>query len=491
MTYLSSFIRWETIIAAVSLAPRPRENQTAPAALPRLPLRRGIFPLALLVLLLALACTPNLGGENLGWSPLAVHFPPTPGEPARVYAAGPLDRNLNDLAERLGGINLAGDENRVKLRALEDFGSGTPRVAWTFPPLGSGQGLGGVFGPPAVSPELGLVFVGGVNGRLYALYTDNAAAGAGTPAWERTLRADPSRQPLPLVGGPVLAEVSRADPDNPGGGPTPIVIIGSEDGNLYGYRAADGAELDWSPFAAGDKIWSTPAVHNGIAYFGSQDRKVYAFDLREGRQLWQYETGGAVMGKPLVANGLVLIGSFDKNLYALDADDGELEWTFASGSWFWSGPVTDGETLFAPSMDGNLYALDFAAPEPGAVKEARWQHNMESPLVSRPALVPLGLAIASKDGRMRLLSVKPANLESGEVISNLPSLEGAEIKAPLAAGAPAAASLGDNLGNLAVIARHSVFVSGDNGIVQRIAVTEGQDKEALWCFDIRKHQPCS
>ena len=142
-------------------------------------------------------------------------------------------------------------------------------------------------------------------------------------------------------------------------------------------------------------------------------------------------------------------------------------------------------------MDGNLYALDFDAPAPGAVKEARWQHNMESPMVSRPALVPLGLAIAAKDGRMRLLSVQPTNLESGEVISNLPSLERSEIKAPLAAGAPATAGLGGDLGNLSVIERHSVFVSGDNGIVRRIAVTEGQDKEALWCFDIRKHQPCS
>lgn len=491
MTFLSSGIPWPTLPGIVSLAPRPGESQLCPAARLRRSFRRGILPLALLSLLLMLACTPNLGGENRGWSPLAVHFSEAPGDPARIYVAGPLDGNLGDLAGQLGGMNLDGDENRVKIRALEDFGSGIPRVAWTFPPLGSGQGLGGVFGPPAVSPALGLVFVGGVNGKLYGLYTETAAGAAGTPAWERTLRADPSRAPLPLIGGPALAEVPLADPDNPGGGPTPIVIIGSEDGNLYGYRAADGSELDWSPFTAGGKIWSTPTVHNGIAYFGSQNRRVYAVDLRDGRLLWQYETGGAVMGKPLIANGLVIIGSFDKKLYALDADDGEVEWTFEGGNWFWGGPVTDGETIFAPGMDGNLYALDFDAPAPGAVKEARWQHNMESPMVSRPALVPLGLAIAAKDGRMRLLSVQPTNLESGEVISNLPSLERSEIKAPLAAGAPATAGLGGDLGNLSVIERHSVFVSGDNGIVRRIAVTEGQDKEALWCFDIRKHQPCS
>lgn len=485
---------------ALFLTRRPRAQQPTPAVVPadrpRFTLRRGLFPLPALSLLL-LACTPNLGGDNLGWSPLSVHFSANPGEPARIYAAGPLDRDLNELGQRLGGMDLAADENRVKLRALDDFGSGTPRVAWTYPALGSGQGLGGVFGPPAVSPELGMVFVGGVNGKLYALYTGAGADAAaesqnqgGAEVWVRNLRDDPSRDPLPLIGSPSLTQIALADPDNPAGGSVSIVVIGSEDGNLYGYRAIDGSELPWSPFATGGKIWSTPTIYNGIAYFGSHDSSVYAVDLRDGSELWRYPTGGAVVGKPLVANGMVLVGSFDKNLYALDADDGELEWTFSGGNWFWAGPVTDGETIFAPSMDGSLYALDFAAPAPGEAKEALWRHNMESPIVSRPALVPLGLAVAAVDGRMRLLSVQPTNLEAGEVVSNLPGLEGSEIKSPLTAGAPGSAGLAGDVGGLSVIERHSVFVSGDNGVIRRIAVTEGQDKEAIWCYDIRKHQPC-
>ena len=108
---------------------------------------------------------------------------------------------------------------------------------------------------------------------------------------------------------------------------------------------------------------------------------------------------------------------------------------------------------------------------------------MESPLVSTPALVPLGLIVAAVDGKMRLLSTSPSNLVDGEVISNLPTLEEGEIKAPLVAGAPPNPSLGTELDSLSVIRRFSVFVSGDNGIVRRISVTEGQDKEAIWCFD--------
>ena len=397
--------------------------------------------------------------------------------------AAPMAGSLDDLGERLG-LDLGDDEKKVKILALEDFSSGLPSVAWTYPALGSGLGLEGVFGPPAVSSDLDLVFVSAVDGHLYAISRDTGSDATG---WKKAVRDDPSRDPLPLISGPVLAEITLDS-----GGRTPIVLVGSEDGGLYGFNAATGEELDWSPFLTGGKIWSTPAIFNGIAYIGSHDHFIYAFDLRDGRELWRFETGGAVVSTPLVVDGLAIAGSFDKKLYALDADDGGLEWEFEGSNWFWAGAATDGETIFAPSMDGNVYALDISAPPPGEVKESLWRHNMGSPIVSTPTLVPLGLVVAAVDGRMRLLSTNPADLEQGEVISNLPSLEQSGIKAPLAAGtAPVPSGIGPDLSNLSVIQRHSVFVGGDNGIARRIVVTEGQDKESLWCYDATRHEPCN
>ena len=434
------------------------------------------------VLLGGLACTPDLGGDNVGWSPVSVAFSQAPGEPTMIFVASQMDGNLDDL-ENLTSLDLEDDRRKVKLRALEDYGSGSPRVVWTYPPLGNGTGLEGVFGPPVVSADLGLVFVGAVDGHVYAISTET---GQDTGGWKRTVRTDPSQAPQPIVGAPVLAEIFSGE-----GGTFRVLLVVSEDGNLYAFNAANGDELAWSPFRTGDKIWSTPSVQNGVAYFGSHDHYVYAVDIRDGNELWRYQTGGAVVGNPLLFDGKVFVGSFDKNLYALDADDGELEWTFEGRNWFWAGPVSDGETLYAPGMDGFVYALDPGNPAAGELKEALWQHNLETPIVSSPALVPLGLVVGGVDGRMRLLSTSPSNLVDGDVISNLPSLEGGGIKAPLVAGAPEVPSVGQDAAALSVIQRFSVFAGGDNGILRRIAVTEGQDKEAIWCFDSSVHRQCN
>ena len=453
---------------------------------------KGKFPLTRIVALSALAllaiacspteCTPGLGGENVGWAPVSAAFSQAPGDATRVYVVSPMGGDLDDLAV-LVGQDLGDDERQVKVRALEDFGSGSPRVVWTYPPLGSGTGLEGAFGPPAVSEELGLVFVGGVDGRIYAL---DAETGEEARGWQRAVRNDPSLEPQPVIGAPVLTELVRSET-----GPSTILLVVSEDGNLYAFNAGTGEELPWSPFRTGDRIWSTPVVQNGIAFFGSHDHFVYAVDLRDGNELWRYQTGGAVVGNPLLFAGKLFIGSFDRKLYALDADDGELEWAFESRNWFWAEPVTDGETIFAPSMDGFVYALSPQNPPSGEPKEALWRHNMLSPIVSTPALVPLGLVVAAVDGKMRLLSTSPSNLVDGEVISNLPTLEEGDIKAPLIAGAPPNPTLGTELDSLSVIQRYSVFVSGDNGIVRRISVTEGRDKESIWCFDSTIHRQCN
>ena len=436
----------------------------------------------LVVALGTVACTPNLGGDNVGWAPISVTFSETPGEPTRVYVASELSNNLDDLATQTG-LDLGEDERQVKVMALDDFGSGTPRVVWTYPPLGNGAGLLGMFGPPAVSKELGLVYVGAVDGYVHAISIET---GDDRQGWKRAARTDPALDPQPIIGAPVLTQIIRSDT-----GPSTILVAVSEDGNLYAFSAADGEELPWSPFRTGGKIWSTPAIQNSIAYFGSQDHSVYAVDLRDGSELWRYQTGGAIVGNPLLFSGNVFIGSFDRKLYALDADDGELEWEFESGNWFWAGPVTDGETVFAPSMDGYVYAFDPGNPSTGEPKEHLWRHNMESPVVSSPRIVPIGLVVAAVDGRMRLLSTSPSDLENGEVISNLPSLEDGEIKAPLVAGAPAIADTGAEATGLSIIQRYSIFAGGDNGIVRRISVTEGQDKEAIWCFDSSIQRQCN
>ena len=372
--------------------------------------------LAALALLLALtlaACTGrNIGGVASGW---------------------------NAITASNGVIYVGTKDGRVQ--ALADGDSDVPNNLWRFPrsDSDSAENLRGVYSAPLVAE--GLLFVAAENGFLYALDPENG--NTDDQGWRR-----PRGQPqglAPLVAGPAYDPVNQ------------LVLIPSEDGKLYGYDADSGEEI-WDAFQADDKIWSTPTVGilDGIAmtWFGSHDHHVYAVNVSSGEEIWSYRTGGVVAGRPLLFNGMIIAGSFDKKLYALDARDGSLLWDFEGGNWFWAGAVTNGSTIFAPNMDGHIYALN----RDGILQ---WQYDSGAAIVSRPALVPAGLAAANRNGELILLDA--ASSASQRELRKL-TLGSSEITAPLYA-------VGD-----------SIYVGSQDGSVRRVDATTRRPLEEWWCW---------
>ena len=64
-------------------------------------------------------------------------------------------------------------------------------------------------------------------------------------------------------------------------------------------------------------VYSSPAVADGVVYFGSHDGHLYAVDTQTGQAKWKFKTGGAVYSSPAVADGVVYFGSNDGHLYAV------------------------------------------------------------------------------------------------------------------------------------------------------------------------------
>ena len=373
-----------------------------------------------LVLVLAACTSGGLGSSSSGWSP----------------------------GTASDGIVYVGTK-QGEVKALEDGGFESLRVKWTFcaqwktsAQVECDQDLGGVFDSPVLGPDL--VYVSGVDGNLYGL--DKETGTIGEKGWKRQVGALE-----PLIAGPAVGTDSSG---------RSVVVVGSEDGNLYAFDASprnlgssDGDPLLWV-FPTGDKIWSTPVIKDGVAYFGSHNHKVYAISLDDGTQEWSYATGGVVAGRPLLFNNLVVAGSFDKKLYAIDADTGVLAWQIEADNWFWGGAVANDRTIFAPSMDGNIYAVDGNG---GLL----WKHDVGAPIVSRPVLVPRGLAVAGKNGKISLLSTNRERLASGREISFL-FLRDTEVKAPLSASEDA------------------IFVGAQDSTVIRINMSNVRE---VWCFD--------
>lgn len=65
--------------------------------------------------------------------------------------------------------------------------------------------------------------------------------------------------------------------------------------------------------------FSSPAIANGVAYIGSEDDKLYAFNASSGTLLWTASTTNVVDSSPAVSNGIVYVSDANGILYAFDA----------------------------------------------------------------------------------------------------------------------------------------------------------------------------
>src|SRR5439155_618718 len=87
------------------------------------------------------------------------------------------------------------------------------------------------------------------------------------------------------------------------------------------------SDVKWK-FKAGGSVRASPAIADGIVYFGSHDEHLYAVDMETGQERWRFKTVGWVESSPAVVDGAVYFGSQDGALHALDGRTGQEKWKF-------------------------------------------------------------------------------------------------------------------------------------------------------------------
>lgn len=262
---------------------------------------------------------------------------------------------------------------------------------------------------PAVAG--GRVYFGSFDGTFYAL---DAASGA--LAWKFATQGE-RRYTARHIHGALPAGESMPDPfDVFLSSPAVVdgvVYFGGGDGNVYALDAADGTPR-WR-FATGDVVHASPTVVDGTVYVGSWDSCFYALDARTGAQRWRLKTGEdhrihnqvGIQSSAVVANGVVYFGCRDSKLYAVDAASGLLRFAYDNrGSWVIGTPlVADGRVYFGTSDSGVLHSLDARSGAPA------WKRSRNKwPMFSSPVLAGDRLYVGTHEGR--LLAIERA---TGEV----------------------------------------------------------------------------
>jgi outer membrane protein assembly factor BamB len=152
-------------------------------------------------------------------------------------------------------------------------------------------------------------------------------------------------------------------------------------------------------FAAQEAVWAAPLVDNETdrVYVPSMDHNLYALDLESEDLLWTFEANGALAGTPALADGVLYFGTLNSRLYAVDAESGTEIWQISTDGWVWGGPVWHGGTLYCGDMAGVVYALD------AADGTQRWTFEAEDGVRASPLLKDEQLYFGDKTGTLYAL----------------------------------------------------------------------------------------
>ena len=133
--------------------------------------------------------------------------------------------------------------------------------------------------------------------------------------------------------------------------------------------------------AGGAYYQSKPTAADGVVFFGTPARFVYAVDAETGKEKWKFELGGSISGAPVFDNGRIYIGQqgAEEEFYCLNAETGNEIWNQKTG-WVWgSAAVSDG-LVFVPGIDGYVMALD------ANTGHIVWRHRFNMSVCSEPCV---------------------------------------------------------------------------------------------------------
>jgi outer membrane protein assembly factor BamB len=190
------------------------------------------------------------------------------------------------------------------------------------------------------------------------------------------------------------------------------------------------------------EIVSSPAVVDGVVFFGSGGGYLYALGQSTGQEQWKFKAGDRVDSDPAIADGNVYFsgatlvmdssdsGVYEGTLYALDARTGQEKWSFKPKGGAYS-PVIGGNIIYCtgplgidagPDPVGYVYALD------STTGKEKWRYLPEGGLFTQLAYADGIVYVGTRTGNLVAIdSTGPQVLwtfKAGDFISSAPSIAG-------------------------------------------------------------------
>lgn len=143
-----------------------------------------------------------------------------------------------------------------------------------------------------------------------------------------------------------------------------IAVVGSNDGKVHAVTVADG-KAHWSIDLAAP-IDAAPLVLDGHVIVGTTEGRLVSLALADGKQRWEGQAGDKIAGAAtwFAHEGAkrLLVGSYDNNIYCFNAADGVEQWKYETGSYVNGTPaigtIAGQQMAVVGGCDAKLHVVD-------------------------------------------------------------------------------------------------------------------------------------
>ncbi|HPR33097.1 MAG TPA: PQQ-binding-like beta-propeller repeat protein [Prolixibacteraceae bacterium] len=137
------------------------------------------------------------------------------------------------------------------------------------------------------------------------------------------------------------------------------IVAGSTAGDLLCLNSE--GKLIWK-FQSENGFEAPALIHRGKVFIGDLSGIFRAFDLQNGKLIWEYTTENQIMGAPALFSqkdrDILAVGSYDYYLHGVDAQTGKGLWKYESDNFLNSAPAVYKNHAVFGGCDGYLHIVD-------------------------------------------------------------------------------------------------------------------------------------
>jgi len=189
-----------------------------------------------------------------------------------------------------------------------------------------------------------------------------------------------------------------------------MFIIGNTGGWLKAYDVDDG-KLIWQT-KLGGKIYSTPCSSGNFVVIECSDGFIYCLNRFSGKVIWKNNVGKPMVASAVINNGKVFCGGSDGHMRCYNLKSGLLEWDFNEVEGFIeTKPLLYNNMIYFGSWGNKFYALNQETGKLAWLWSNGYSNRMFSPAACNPVATSNRLFIVAPDRFMTCFNAK-----TGEVI---------------------------------------------------------------------------